>query len=292
LKNDNSITLRSSAVIVDYAAMMKPELTLMSVSTAVAGAYIALDGFLHYLFLIHTFIGTALVGGGAGVMNQYIERRYDACMKRTEHRPLPSGRVQPKDALFFGVMLCAAGLSYLALFTNWAAASLAAITLVIYLAIYTPMKRKTPFATVVGSIPGALPPVIGWTVVQGGVTMEAWSLFYILFFWQTVHFLSLAWMFRNDYSRAGYKLLTVIDPSCTSARRQVLIYSIALVPASLMPTMVGLAGELYFAGALMLSFGMLIMTVHLYVVRTDAAAQRLFYSSLFFLPSLFFLMMV
>jgi len=272
--------------------LMKPELTLLSVLTAVGSAYLALNGSLHYYLLTHAFIGTTLVGGAAGVLNQYMERRYDALMKRTEHRPIPSGRIQPIEALFFGIFLGIAGLSYLALFTNWVATSLAVLTLVSYLAIYTPLKRKTPFATVVGGIPGALPPLIGWAVVRGSVSMEAWSLFFILFFWQMPHFLSLAWMYRNDYARAGYKLLTVLDPSCAITSRQILVYTIALIPASFMPMLVGLTGMFYFIGALPLSIGFLAIAFRLYFVRTNFAARKLFYASLLFLPALFFLMLL
>jgi protoheme IX farnesyltransferase len=292
MKFANSISVRRSNAITDYAMLMKPELTLLSVLTAVSSAYLALNGSLHYYLLVHTFIGTTLVGSAAGVLNQYMERRYDALMKRTEHRPLPSGRVQPAEALFFGIVLGVAGICYLALFTNWAATSLAVLTLVSYLAIYTPLKRKTPFATVVGGIPGALPPLIGWAVVRGSVSMEAWSLFFILFFWQMPHFLSLAWMYRNDYARAGYKLLTVLDPSYAITSRQILVYSIALIPASLMPMLVGITGMLYFIGALMLSIGFLVIAIRLYFVRTNFAARKLFYASLLFLPALFFLMML
>ena len=292
MKYSNSISVRHSSSIIEYGVLMKPELTLLSVLTAVGSAYLALNGSLHYYLLTHAFIGTTLVGGAAGVLNQYMERRYDALMKRTEHRPIPSGRIQPIEALFFGIFLGIAGLSYLALFTNWVATSLAVLTLVSYLAIYTPLKRKTPFATVVGGIPGALPPLIGWAVVRGSVSMEAWSLFFILFFWQMPHFLSLAWMYRNDYARAGYKLLTVLDPSCAITSRQILVYSIALIPASLMPMLVGITGLFYFIGALMLSLGFLAIAIRLYFVRTNYAARKLFYASLLFLPALFFLMMI
>ena len=160
----NSPALRHTNTISDYILLMKPELTLLSVLTAVGSAYIALHGSMHYFLLVHTFIGTILVGGAAGVLNQYIERRYDAMMKRTEHRPLPAGRIPAAAALLFGIVLGFAGLSYLALFTNWIAVSLSVLTLMSYLALYTPLKRKTPFATLIGGIPGALPPLIGWAV--------------------------------------------------------------------------------------------------------------------------------
>jgi heme o synthase len=292
MKYLSSFALRHTGRIFDYFMLMKPELTLLSVSTAVGSAFIALHGSMQYVLLVHTLIGTILIGSAAGVLNQYIERRYDAMMKRTEQRPLPAGRVQPAEALLFGIVLGIAGLSYLAILTNWVAVTLSMVTLVSYLVIYTPLKRKTPFATIVGGIPGALPPLIGWTIVRGSVSMEAWALFFILFFWQMPHFLSLAWMYRNDYARASYRLLTVLDTTGTITGRQILVYSIALIPASLMPMVVGLTGMLYFFSMLILSFGFLAVAINFYRVRTNAAARRLFFTSLLFLPALFFLIMI
>jgi heme o synthase len=292
MKYFSAIALRHTSRISDYVMLMKPELTLLSVSTAVGSAYIALQGSKQYSLLFHTLIGTILVGGAAGVLNQYIEHQYDAMMKRTEHRPLPSGRIQPAEALLFGVVLGIAGLSYLAILTNGVAVSLSALTLISYLAIYTPLKRKTPFATVVGGISGALPPLIGWSVVQGRVPIEAWSLFFILFFWQIPHFLSLAWMYRNDYARTSYRLLAVLDTTGAVTSRQILVYSIALIPASLMPMFVGLTGMLYFVSMLVLSVGFLTVAMNFYRGRTNSAARRLFFSSLIFLPVLFFFIII
>jgi heme o synthase len=288
----NSPSPRSTNALSDYVLLMKPELTLLSVLTAVGSAFIALHGSKQYFLLVHTFIGTILIGGAAGVLNQYLERRYDAMMKRTERRPLPAGRIPAAGALLFGIVLCFSGLSYLAIFTNWIAVSLALLTLMSYLAIYTPLKRKTPFATLIGGIPGALPPLIGWSVVQNGISMEAWSLFFILFFWQIPHFLSLAWMYRNDYVRARYRLLTVLDTTGTVTSRQILVYSIALIPVSLMPLVVGLTGVFYFFSALILSVGFIIVAFHFYRVRTNSAARKLFLASLFLLPALFFILML
>jgi protoheme IX farnesyltransferase len=288
----NSLALRHTNRISDYLMMMKPELTLLSVSTAVGSAYIALQGSMHYFLQVHTLIGTILIGGAAGVLNQYLERQYDAMMKRTEQRPLPAGRIQPAEALFFGIVLGVAGLSYLAIFTNWVAVSLSVITLVSYLVIYTPLKRKIPFATVVGGIPGALPPLIGCAVVRGSVSMEAWSLFFILFFWQMPHFLSLAWMYRKDYARGGYKLLVVLDQSGDVTSRQILIYCCALVPASLMPTLIGFTGYTYFTGALILSISFLITGIVFFRKQSPIAARRIFYSSLIFLSSLYILLIL
>ena len=292
VKDLNTITLHRTQSISDYVMLMKPELTLLSVSTAVASAYIALRGSTHYSLLIHTLIGTLLVGSAAGVLNQYIERRYDAMMKRTEHRPLPAGRIQPADALFFGILLGIAGLSYLAILTNWIAVALSVLTLVSYLAIYTPLKRTTPFATLVGGIPGALPPLIGWAVVQGSVSMEAWSLFFILFFWQMPHFLSLSWMYRKDYARAGYKLLVVIDSTGEIVSRQILVYCCALVPASLLPTLVGFTGYVYFTCTLILSLLFLTTGIVFFREQSPSAARRIFYFSLLFLLLLFILLML
>jgi protoheme IX farnesyltransferase len=288
----NSQTPRHTNILTDYILLMKPELTLLSVLTAVGSAFLALHGSKQYSLLVHTFIGTILVGSAAGVLNQYIERRSDAMMKRTEHRPIPAGRIPSAKALLLGIVLGCTGLSYLALFTNWIAVSLSMLTLMSYLAIYTPLKRKTPFAILIGGIPGALPPLIGWAVVQNGVSMEAWSLFFILFFWQMPHFLSLAWMYRNDYARARYRLLTVLDTTGAVTSRQILVYSIALIPVSLMPLVVGLTGVFYFCSAMIFSFGFIIVALHFYRVRTNSAARKLFLASLLLLPALFLTMML
>jgi protoheme IX farnesyltransferase len=189
-------------------------------------------------------------------------------------------------------VLGVSGVLFLALFGGMLAGMLAVLTLVSYLFVYTPLKRKTPFATTIGGIPGALPPLIGWAVVRGELPMEAWSLFFILFFWQMPHFLALAWMYRKDYERAGYKILTVVDPSDTITPRQILIYCIALIPASVLPMLVGMTGFFYFAGALILSLAFLAAAIYLYREKTAIAARKLFFSSLAFLPLLFFLLML
>ena len=253
MKSSESIALPAPALAWEYVRLMKPELTLLSVLTAVGSTYLAMRDAVQYQLFIHTFIGTILIGGAAGTFNQYIERQYDGLMKRTAHRALPSGAVSPRSAFIFGLILAAGGIAYLFLTATIAAGVLGIFTLLIYLCIYTPLKRRTPFATVVGGIAGALPPLIGWTVVRGSLTIEAWSLFFILFFWQMPHFLALAWICREDYRRAGYKLLVVLDPTGDITGRQILIYCGALIPASLMPVFIGSSGYLYFGGALLLS---------------------------------------
>jgi protoheme IX farnesyltransferase len=278
--------------VLDYIALTKPELTLLSVVTALGGAYLAGGHALSFPPLMHTFVGTLLVGGGAGALNQYIERDLDARMRRTEHRPLPAGRIHQRNALLLGVLLSLGGVVELAAFTHLLAAFLAVVTLISYLFIYTPLKRVTPFATVVGGIPGAIPPLIGWAAVTGELTMGAWSLFFILFFWQMPHFLSLGWMYRKDYARANYRLLTVLDPTGEASSRQILIYCVALFPAVFMPTLVGILGVLYFAGALVLTIGFLWLAVRLYQERTNPNARRLFFASLIYLSALVALMIL
>jgi protoheme IX farnesyltransferase len=276
----------------DYIALTKPELTLLSVVTALGGAYLAGGHSISFSILMHTFLGTLLVGGGAVALKQYIERDPDAHMRRTENRPLPAGRIEDGNALLLGVSLSLAGVVELAVFTHLLAAFLALVTLTSYLFIYTPLKRVTPFATVVGGIPGALPPLIGWTAVSGELSMGAWSLFFILFFWQMPHFLSLGWLYRKDYARANYKLLTVLDPSGAISSRQILVYCVALIPAALMPTLVDVLGAIYFIGALVLTLGFLWLAVRLFQERTNPNARRLFYASLIYLSVLVGLMIL
>jgi heme o synthase len=286
-----ALAVRRSAVL-DYLVLTKPELTLLSVVTALGGAYLAAGSSLPYSILVHTFLGTLFVGGGAGALNQYLERDFDAQMRRTENRPLPSGRLQQRHALLFGVLLSAAGVLQLLLFTHALAAFLAVLTLSTYLFLYTPLKRVTPFATVIGGIPGSIPPLIGWAAVSGDLSMGAWSLFFILFFWQMPHFLSLGWMYRKDYARANYRLLTVVDPTGEASSRQILIYCVALIPAAFMPTMVGVLGLIYFAGSIMLSLAFLWLAIRLYGDRSNANAKRLFFGSLIYLSCLLSLMIV
>jgi protoheme IX farnesyltransferase len=278
--------------VIDFVALGKPELTLLSVLTAVGAAYLAAENGVPYGILLHTFVGTLLVGMGAGALNQYLERAYDALMKRTENRPLPGGRVTPKEAIAFGLIAATLGVLELSVFTTVLAGFLAIGTLATYLFLYTPLKRLTPFATVVGGVPGALPPVIGWAAVRGEVGIEAWTLFAILFFWQMPHFFALAWMYRKDYARGGYKVLTVVDPEGIATSRQIIVYSAALIPASLLPTYVGLLSPAYFCGAFVLSALFFLVALQLSRQRTSPAARRLFYASLAYVPAIILLMIL
>jgi protoheme IX farnesyltransferase len=274
----------------DYVVLTKPELTLLSVATTLAGFYLASSGSLHFALLLHTLIGTALVGGGAGALNQYIEREYDGMMKRTENRPLPAGRLAPIEGLLFGGGISILGLLELTLYTNVLTGCLAAITIASYLFLYTPLKRISSLSTVVGGIPGALPPIMGWTAVKNDITVEAWILFAILFLWQMPHFFSLAWVYRKDYARAGFQMLTVLDVDGSVTSRQIVLYCLALVPVALLPSVVGLTGTTYLIGSGVLSIGFLAFGVSLFFTRTNSSARRMFFASLLYLPSLLVVM--
>ena len=287
----NTLAIERSR-LVDYWILTKPELTFLSVVTALTGYYLGAEGSIQASLLLHTLFGTALVGGGAGALNQYIEREYDGLMRRTENRPVPSGRVQPYEALLFGIILSIVGIAELVLFTNPLTGFLASVTLVSYIFLYTPLKRITPLSTIVGAFPGALPPVMGWTAARNEVNPEAVALFALLFVWQIPHFLSLAWMYRKDYARAGYRLLTVVEPEGNMASRQILAYTTLLVPLAVIPWTLGMFGALYLILALLLSLAFLVVTVHLVRDRSNAAARQVFAGSLIYLPALMAIMVI
>jgi len=276
----------------DFVALTKPRLNGLVLATTLAGLYLGADAPLSGTLVAATLIGTALVAGGASVFNQLLERDVDARMRRTQLRPLADGRLQPREARRFGAALSVAGVAILASGATWLAAGVALATLVSYVAIYTPLKRRTSFATVVGAVPGALPPVIGWAAARGTVSIEAAVLFAIMFLWQMPHFLAIAWLYREDYDRAGFPLLAVVDPTGASSARQVVVYSCALVPVSLMPTLVGLTGGAYFVGALALGILFVALGSLFARERTLGAARRLFLGSITYLPLLFALMLL
>jgi protoheme IX farnesyltransferase len=270
--------------LTDYVALTKPRLNALVVVTSAVGYYLGARGVTDGMALALAVGGTALVAGGAAVLNQVYERDTDALMRRTRMRPLPDGRISPADALRFGVVTAAAGVALLALAANLVAAGLAVATLVIYLSVYTPMKRRTPLATLVGAVPGALPPLIGWTASQGHVSAGGLTLFAIVFLWQVPHFMAIAWMYRDDYGRAGFPLLPVVEPDGRRAGRQAALYAAALVPVSLLPTAVRVAGNLYCAMAFVLGLVLLWLSVSFARERTDQSARRLFYGSIAYLP--------
>lgn len=274
----------------DYLALTKPRVTLMVVITMAFGFYIGARGEMDWLLLLHAVVGTALVAGGTSALNQYFERDIDAKMQRTKKRPLPAGRLQPREAMVFSITISVAGIAHLLLAVNLLTAVLAALTLISYVFLYTPLKQRSSLSTVVGAIPGALPPLGGWTAARGDLSLEGWVLFAILFLWQLPHFLAIAWIYREDYRRGGFPMLTVVDPAGDSAGRQIISNCLALLPVSLLPTILGMAGRLYFVGALALSLFFLGCGIAVMRHRTNVDVRRLLRASLVYLPMLLALM--
>ncbi|HEX5758087.1 MAG TPA: heme o synthase [Thermoanaerobaculia bacterium] len=282
-----------SVRLADLVELTKPGITLMVVLTAGLGFLLARgDARVSWLLLVHTLVGTGLVSAGASALNHVLEREVDARMRRTAERPLPAGRLDPDLALFFGVGLALAGLLELALAVNLLTALLGAFALAGYVFAYTPLKRVSSLNTVVGAVPGAVPPLMGWAAVRDGLDPAAWALFGILFLWQMPHFLAIAWLCRDDYARAGLPMLTVRDPEGTRTARQVLLYGAALVPVSLLPAAQGLLGAPYFAGALALGLAYLGFGVEFARRRSTPAARRLMLASILYLPALLAAMLV
>jgi heme o synthase len=280
--------------VADYWALTKPEVNFLIGIATLTGFYLGLarnQGF-PWLSAINTVLGTLLVASGTGTLNQYIERRFDAAMRRTARRPLAAGRMYPSSALWFGVALSAAGVGYLALTANLLTSLLSLLTLVIYLFVYTPLKRITPACVLVGALPGAVPPLIGWAAAAGTLNFAAWKLYAILFLWQFPHFMAIAWMYREDYERAGYLVLPNGGLRDRLVSLQTLLPLIALVPVSVATTSIGHAGVLYSIGALLISLGFFYYGAEFVVRRSGAAARRLLMASIVYLPVLFTLLMV
>ena len=276
----------------DYVTLAKPRLNLLVVATTLAGYYMAAPQGLGWALLLHTLAGTALVASGASAFNQLLEIEADGMMRRTRARPLPSGRIAPGRAKAFAIVLSIAGLAQLAFMVNLLAAAVAFVTLLTYTVFYTPLKKRTSLATVVGGIPGALPPMIGWAAVRNTLSIEAWILFGIVFLWQMPHFLAIAWMYREDYRRAGFPLLPIVEPDGGSTGRQSVIYAAALLPVSLAPTAAGMSGNAYLAGAALMGIGFLALALRFAQLRTASDARRLFFGSILYLPLLWILMVV
>jgi len=275
-----------------YVTLAKPRLNLLVVATTLAGYYMAAPQGLGWALLLNTLVGTALVASGASAFNQLLEIESDGLMRRTRARPLPSGRIAPGRARAFAVVLSVLGLAQLAIAVNLLAAAVAFVTLLTYTVFYTPLKKRTSLATVVGGIPGALPPMIGWAAVRDNLSIEAWILFGVVFLWQMPHFLAIAWMYREDYKRAGFPLLPVVEPDGGSTGRQAVIYAAALLPVSLAPTAAGMTGNAYLAGAAVMGIGFLALAARFAWFRTAVDARRLFFGSILYLPLLWTLMVV
>jgi len=275
---------KAAARLADYLALTKPRLNFLVVATSAAGYYLGAATGIDITAMAAAVAGTTLVAAGAAVLNQVYERDTDALMRRTRMRPLPSGRIAPSDAGVFGVLLSAAGLALLAARANWLSAGLALATLVSYLAIYTPMKRRTPLSTIIGAVPGALPAVIGWAASHGSIDRSGVALFAIVFCWQLPHFMAIAWLYREDYAKAGFPMLPVIDPDGKRAGKQAVYWGFLMVLASLEPAFSGLAGHIYLAVAVVLGTGLFGLAVRFSSDRSEATARALFYGSITYLP--------
>jgi protoheme IX farnesyltransferase len=270
----------------DYLELTKPRIVLLVLGTVAAGFFAAARYGADVLLLTHTLVGSALVAGGTNALNQLFERDVDARMRRTARRPLPSGRLAPGEASVFAWGAGLGGIIYLSLMVNTATALLAAATLGSYVFLYTPLKRRSTISTLVGAVPGALPIVGGWAAAGAALDSRAWSLFWILFLWQMPHFLALSWLYRDDYAGAGLRMLSVNDPDGRATFHQAMLYAFALIPASVAPAAMGVAGRVYFVGALMLSVAYLAGAALAAYRPSVAAARRLFTISLVYLPAL------
>jgi protoheme IX farnesyltransferase len=273
-----------------FVELTKPRITFLIVLTSAAGFCLGSKGSFDYLALFNSLFGIALLSSGIATLNQYMERGLDARMRRTLSRPLPAGKLSATHALAFGLALTLAAEVYLAVFVNLLTAAFGVTVIVGYLLCYTPLKTRSSLSTVVGAFPGAMPPLMGWTAATGYVGAEAWALFAILFAWQFPHFLAIAWMYREDYARAGILMLPVVEPKCTITARMIVIWSLLLVPISLFPAVLGTTGAVYFYGAFALGILFLGTSIHAALAHTRQGARRLLLASVLYLPVLFGLM--
>ncbi|MBM3786077.1 MAG: protoheme IX farnesyltransferase [Acidobacteria bacterium] len=275
-----------------YLALTKPRITwLILVSTGV-GYFAGQNGPVAWLVLLHTMIGTALLASGTAALNQWYEREADARMRRTAWRPIPAGNLPAANAFWFGVALSVAGFVELGLGANWLTAGLGLFTLLSYLCLYTPLKSVSPISTTVGAVPGAMPPLIGYAAASGVLTNEAWVLYAILFLWQFPHFYAIAWMYREDYERGGIRMLPVVEPDGDSTVRQMLAFSILLVPVSLLPTWLSMAGPWYFAGALLCGLAFAGACVRMIKDRSLLRARGVLLASVIYLPVIYGLLVL
>jgi len=279
-------------VAADLIALTKPRVVLMVLVTTVVGYYVGLTGAPDYVRLVHLLIGTMLAAGGTLALNQYWERDVDARMERTRVRPLPDGRLSPLEALVFASAVTLVGLGYLGAFVGPLAMLVTAATTALYLFAYTPLKLRTPLCTIIGAVPGALPPVTGWGASREAFGLGAWVLFGILFLWQLPHTLAIARLYRDDYARAGVRLLPVVDADGTSTERQIVTGCLALLAVSLLPTLIGLAGPLYFVGAFLLGAAFVAIGARQALAPSAGSARRVLFASLLYLPILLTLLAI
>jgi protoheme IX farnesyltransferase len=276
----------------DYIELTKPRITWLILMSAAVGYYFGAHGVWSFWPILHTMLGTALIASGTAALNQWYEREADRKMRRTADRPIPSGRLSAGRALIFGILLSALGFLELGLGVNWLSGLLGLLTLLSYLFLYTPLKQRTPLSTLVGAFPGAMPPIIGYAAASGVLDAQAWTLFAILFLWQFPHFLAIAWMYREDYARAGILMLPVVQPSGEATARQIVLYSLALIPVSMFPSLLGMSGKIYFFGALALGLWYLYSGLRAAFDRTILRARAVLLVSVIYLPLIYGLMLL
>lgn len=282
----------AKARLAAYFELTKPRITFLIMLTSAAGFALGSRGTVNYVLLAHALIGIGLLSSGIGTLNQFIERDLDALMRRTADRPLPSGRLFPFEALWFGVALTVMAEAYLALFINTLTALLGLTVIAGYLFVYTPLKTRTSLSTAIGAFPGAMPPLMGWTAARGEIDIAAWVLFAILFLWQFPHFLAIAWMYREDYGRAGIRMLPVVEPDGRVTGQQIIAYAFMLVPVSLLPAILGISGKLYFVAALLLGLLFLASSIRAALSKSNQHARQLLLASVLYLPLLFGVMVL
>jgi protoheme IX farnesyltransferase len=277
---------RPSGLISDLSELSKARLSFLVLLTTLVGFLLGWHGPMNYFLLGATLLGTALSAAGASALNQWLERDYDVLMERTAQRPLPARRMHPSDALMFGLLCSGSGVAILGFLVNPLTAILSIATIAVYALIYTPMKRISELNTLLGAVPGALPPLLGWVAATGRLDLGGWILFLILWFWQMPHFLAIAWLYRDQYAAAGFKMISTRDPDGGATSWQSLIYSVALLAITLLPGILGMASPYYFFAALALGAAMIWLAVEFVRTRSTAAARFLFFASILYLPLL------
>jgi heme o synthase len=286
----SSVVVNERSFFAIASDLFKARLTLLVLLTTLAGFYAASQGPMDFVLLGHVLFGTTLVACGAAALNEWWERDLDAKMARTASRPIPAGEMTPNAVLITGGMMCIAGLIHLALFVNPLTSLLGAITMVSYVFVYTPLKTRTTLNTLIGAIPGGLPPLMGWAAARDNVSREGWALFAIIFFWQLPHFLAIAWLYREEYERAGFVMLPSRDPSGERTGRQAVSHTLGLIPVSLCPAIFGVSGVVYFFGALLMGMAFLWCAIQFSRELSRARAKQLFLASILYLPLIFGLM--
>ena len=288
-------------IVRDYIQLTKPRITWLILMSTGIGYFFGLPGAahwwefltgIHYLSLLHAILGTGLMASGTAALNQWYEREADGRMRRTRGRPLPSGRISAGGALAFGIALSVLGFLELWLGVNLLTGSIGAFTLTSYLFLYTPLKQRTWWSTTIGAFPGAMPPLIGFAAAAGALTRGAWALAAILFVWQFPHFYSIAWMYKEDYARAGIRMLPVVEPDCRSTARQIVLFGLALIPVSLIPGILGMSGRIYLTGALLLGIWFLYSGVRVALERTLSRARKVLVTSVLYLPLIYGLLLL